>query len=155
MRLSELLNTQAISTSLQSGTKDDVLAELVSLLESAHGVDSGGEILKCVRAREAMMSTGVGMGIAIPHGKTSKVERMLAACGVSSGGIDFEADDGKPAHIFVLFVSPETQATQHVRALGNVSRLLKEESVRRELREAETPEALLAAIQSAESAFIG
>lgn len=154
MRLSELLNPNSISLSLEAKSKDEVLAELVTLLERAHGLDSGGEILDCVRKREAMMSTGVGLGVAIPHGKTSKTDRMLAACGVSRDGVDFEAADGESAHLFVLFISPESNASQHVRVLGNISRLLKEASVRRDLREAESPEAFLAAVQSAESAFI-
>ena len=154
MRLSELLNTNAISMTLEATSKADALEELVALLERGHGIDSQGEILDCVRKREAMMSTGVGLGVAIPHGKTSKTDHMIAACAVSRDGLEFEAADGAPVHLFVLFVSPENNASQHVRVLSNISRLLKEESVRRELREAESPEAFLAAVQSAESAFI-
>ena len=154
MRLSELLNPNSISLSLEATSKPDALEELVALLEMGHGLDSEGEILECVRKREAMMSTGVGLGVAIPHGKTARTDRMIAACAVSREGLDFEAADGAPAHLFVLFVSPENNASQHVRVLSNISRLLKEESVRRELREAENPEAFLAAVHSAESAFI-
>ena len=155
MRLSELLNSNAISLSLKARSKADVLPELVALLEQAHGIDSEGEVLERVLKREAMMSTGVGLGVAIPHGKTNKTGKMLAVAAVSKEGLDFDAADGQPAHLFILFVSPENNASQHVRVLGNISRLLKEESVRRELREADSSEAFLAAIQSAESAFIG
>jgi PTS system nitrogen regulatory IIA component len=154
MRLSEILNPDAISLSLKAKNKAEALKELVELLERAHGIDGQGEILEGVRKREAMMSTGVGFGVAIPHAKTGKTKTMLAACGVSRAGLEFDAADGKFAHLFVLFVSPENNAGQHVRVLGNISRLLKEESVRRELREAESPEAFLAAVQSAETAFI-
>lgn len=154
MRLSELLNVGAVQLRLQARTKREALVELTDVLEAAHGFRSQGEILDRVTRREAMMSTAIGYGVAIPHGKARAVDRMAAACGVSAEGIDFESEDGALTHLFVLFVSPESAATQHVRVLANISRLLKEESVRRTLREAPTPEAFLAAIQAAESAFI-
>lgn len=154
MRLSELLNPNAITLRLKARTKREALVELVDLLESAHGFQSQGEILDRVMRRESMMTTGIGNGIAIPHGKARSVDRMVAAVAVAPEGLDFEAEDGNPVHLFVLFVSPETATTLHVRALANLSRLLKEESVRTSLREARSVEDFLAALHSAESAFI-
>ena len=154
MRLTELLNGQAVSTRLQARSKREVIAELVGLLESAHGIDSQGEILDRVLRREAMMSTGIGNGVAIPHGKARAVDRMVAACGVAAPGIDFESVDGEPASLFILLVSPEAVGAPHVRVLANISRLLKEESVRRTLREARSPDDFLAAVQAAEAAYI-
>ena len=100
------------------------------------------------------MSTGIGYGVAIPHGKARAVDRMIASFGVSLEGVDFASDDGQPARLLVLFVSPESATTQHVRALANLSRLMKEESVRQSLRDAPNVEAFLATLQSAESAYI-
>ncbi|HTK31817.1 MAG TPA: PTS sugar transporter subunit IIA [Candidatus Saccharimonadaceae bacterium] len=154
MRLSELLNPDAIALKLKAHSKREALVELVELLESAHGFDSKGEILDRVMRREAMMSTGIGNGVAIPHGKARSVDRMAAAVGVAPEGLDFESDDGQPAYLLVLFVSPENATTQHVKVLANFSRLFKEESVRRTLREVKSPEAFLAALQSAESVYI-
>ena len=154
MRLSELLNSRAVTLNLKAGNKREALLELVELLESAHGFPSHGEILDRVLRREAMMTTGIGNGVAIPHGKARAVDRMAAAIGVSPGGLDFEAEDGQPVYLLVLFVSPENATTLHVRVLANISRLLKEESVRKTLREAKTPEAFLAALQSAEAVYI-
>jgi mannitol/fructose-specific phosphotransferase system IIA component (Ntr-type) len=154
MRLSELLNPAAISLSIQARTKADSLAEIVRLLEVAHGFDTGGEILERVRHREDMMSTAIGFGVAIPHGKAQSVPRMAAACAVSREGLAFGADDGSLTHLFVLFVSPDQRATEHVRVLANISRLLKEQSVRRDLLEASSPAAILAVIQAAETALI-
>ena len=154
MRLSELLNTEAITTRLQARGKREAIAELVQLLESAHGLNSQGEILDRVLRREAMMSTGIGYGVAIPHGKARAADRMVAACAVSQAGVDFASEDGQPVYLLVLFVSPENATTQHVRALANLSRLLKEESVRRTLRESPDVEAFLAALQNAESVYI-
>jgi len=154
MKLSELLNPNAISLRLQARTKREVLVELVDLLESSHGFASQGEILDRVQRREAMMSTGLFPGGAIPHGKARAADRMAAACGISVEGVDFESEDGRPTHLFVLLVSPENATTPHVRLLANISRLLKEESVRKALLEARSPEEFLAAVRSGESAFI-
>ena len=79
---------------------------------------------------------------------------MAAACAVCPEGLEFESEDGRPVHLLVLFVSPENAATLHVRALANLSRLLKEESVRKSLREARTLDDVFAALQTAESAYI-
>jgi PTS system nitrogen regulatory IIA component len=154
MRLSELLNPNAISLRLEGRTKRDVLVELVDRLEASHGFASQGEILDRVLRREAMMSTGLFPGAAIPHGKARSVDRMAAACGISPAGVDFESEDGKPTHLFVLLVSPENATTPHVRLLANISRLLKEESVRKTLFEARTPEEFLAAVQNGENTTI-
>src|SRR2546428_4706009 len=87
MLLSELLNAAAIDPRLKATSKREAVAELVALLESAHGLDSRGEILDRVLRREAMMSTGIGNGVAIPHGKARAVDRMLAACGVPPAAV--------------------------------------------------------------------
>ena len=154
MRLSELLNSSAVTLRLKSREKREAIAELVQILESAHGISSQGEVLDRVLRREAMMSTGIGYGVAIPHGKARAADRMVAACAVSPEGVDFASDDGQPVYLMVLFVSPESATTQHVRALANLSRLMKEESVRRSLREAPNVEAFLATLQSAEGVYI-
>jgi fructose-specific phosphotransferase system IIA component len=154
MRLSELLNSNAVTMRLKARNKREALVELVGLLEDAHGFNSQGEILDRVLRREAMMTTGIGNGLAIPHGKARSVDRMAAAVAVIPEGIDFEAEDHQPVHLIVMFVSPEQATTLHVRALANLSRLLKEESVRTNLREAKNAEAFLSALLTAESAFI-
>ena len=154
MRLSELLNAEAVVTRIQSRTKREVIAELVGVLESAHGIQSQGEILNRVLRREAMMSTGIGNGIAIPHGKAKLVDRLVAACGVCPEGVEYETVDGEPATLFVLLVAPETGGALHVKVLANISRLLKEESVRRQLRESTSSEEFMAALKAAEAIHI-
>ena len=154
MLLSELLDPQAVSPRLKSTNKRDAIAELVGLLESAHDLASEGEILDRVLRREAMMSTGIGNGVAIPHGKARAVDRMMAACAISPDGVDFEAVDGEPAHIFILLVSPENVGAPHVKVLANISRLLKEESVRKSLREVDSAAAFLSVIRAAETKYL-
>ena len=154
MNLSDLLNEDAISLSLKARDKESSIKELVQLLESAHHVDTKGEILSKVLQRESMMSTGIGNGVAIPHGKTRLLDQLVAACGVSRAGIDFDSMDGEPATLFILLVSPENLRGPHVKALANVSRLLKEESVRDALRASETPAGFLATLREAEAHFL-
>lgn len=150
MHLSQLLNPQAVNVQLQSKTKREVIAEIVAICEKAHGIDSGGEVLDRVLKREAMMSTGIGNGIAIPHGKARAVDRLVAACGVSRSGIDFESVDGEPASLFILLVSPEDVGGPHVKVLANISRLLKEENVRETLKQSESSESFLAHLREFE-----
>jgi PTS system nitrogen regulatory IIA component len=154
MTLSELLSPKAVTPNLKATTKREVMVELVDMLESAHGLRSQGEILDRVLRREAMMSTGIGNGVAIPHGKAKAVDRMLAACAISREGVAFESADGEPAYIFILLVSPETVGASHVKVLANISRVLKEESVRKTLRDAASPTELLAALKAAESQYL-
>jgi len=154
MMLSDLLNAQAVQPRLEASNKREAVAELVDLLESAHGLRSQGEILDRVMRREAMMSTGIGNGVAIPHGKARALDRMLAACAVSRQGVEFDSADGEPAHILILLVSPENVGTPHVKVLANISRLLKEESVRKTLREVDSAAQFLAALKSAEAQYL-
>lgn len=154
MRLSELLNPQSITLRLKATTKAEALVEMVNLLESGHEFTSQGEILDRVTRREQMMSTALFPGAAIPHGKARSAGHMAAACGISAQGVNFDSEDGQPTHLFILLVSPENATTPHVKLLANISRLLKEESVRQSLLNAASPEEFLAAVKSAESVLI-
>lgn len=154
MYLSEMINEQAIRLDLAARDKDSCIKELVQLLEAAHRVNTKGEILSKVLQRESMTSTGIGNGVAIPHGKTRLLDHLVAACGVSPGGMDFDSMDGEPAHLFILLVSPESLRGPHVKALANISRLLKEESVRMGLRQSRSPQEFLSLLREAESRYL-
>jgi PTS system nitrogen regulatory IIA component len=154
MILSQLLLPASVSVEMKARDKRDAIVELVDLLEASHGVDSGGEILDRVLKREAMMSTGIGNGIAIPHGKAKVADRLLAACGVSRTGIDFDAVDKQPATLFILLVSPENIGGPHVKVLANISRLLKEDKVRDALKVADSSAAFLQILREAEAKYL-
>ena len=154
MLLSELLSSAAVRPRLKAASKREAIAELVSLLETAHGIDSQGEILVRVLHREEGQTTGIGNGVAIPHGKAKAVSRMVAACGVASAGSDFESVDGDPVTLFVLLAAPESVGSLQVKVLANISRVLKEEAVRQSLRQAASPDAFLAALRAAEAVHI-
>jgi len=154
MHLSELLNENAVTLSLKARDKESCIKELVQLLEAAHGVNTKGEILSKVLQRESMMSTGIGNGVAIPHGKTRLLDQLVAACGVAPGGIEFDSMDGEPTSLFVLLVSPESLRAPHVKALANVSRLLKEESIRSALNQSKTPQEFMTVLREAEARLL-
>jgi mannitol/fructose-specific phosphotransferase system IIA component (Ntr-type) len=154
VKLSELVVPEAIKIPVSSKTKPKVIEELVSLLENAHSLSSDGEILQKVVERESMMSTGIGNGVAIPHAKSKRVDRLVAACGVSDAGIDFESFDGEPAWLFILLISPEEIRGPHVRALANISRLLKDAEVRADLRKAGNTDTFMRILLEAEARYL-
>lgn len=143
MKLSEMLSPEAIRIPLHSQDKNDVLRELVALLPSAADEGVREKVHEAVLEREKRMSTGIGQGIAIPHGKCSDVDHMEIAFGLAPRPIDFDALDGAPVGIFFLLVSPPDQTGPHLKALAQISRILASDTVRRELVEAGGAEEVL------------
>ncbi len=140
MKLTNLLRQDAISVKLESGNKDDVLAELVDLLIVSGGIKKSekSQILKKLKEREELGSTGIGKGVGIPHAKSSSVKKMVAAFGVSKKGIDFRSLDGEPTYLFFLLIAPGQTPGPHLKALAKISRLLDDKFVRERLRSAKT-----------------
>lgn len=152
MLLSELLSAERVKVPLGSRTKADVLRELVELVTvGRNGIDPEA-VLASVRERELVLSTGIGGGVAIPHGKTPCVDQLVLAAGVSATPIDFDALDGKPVQLFFLLVGPESAAGAHVKALSRISRLLRREPLRADLVAARTPEEFLRLVRLSETA---
>ena len=152
MLLSELLSAERVKVPLDSRTKSDVLKELVELVTSGRDDRDTGPILSSVREREMVLSTGVGGGVAIPHGKTPHIDQLVLAAGVAPEPIDFDALDGKPVRLFFLLVGPESASGAHVKALSRISRLLRKGQLREELRSAPTGEAFMEIIRRSEPA---
>ena len=150
--LSELLTPDRIRIPLASTTKDDLLEELVAVVAEAAQVRDREDVLRAVREREEVLSTGIGNGVAIPHGKSAAVPELTLAAGVTGQGVDFEALDGKPVRLFFLLVGPESAAGQHVKALSRISRLLRRDSFRTRLIGARSPEEFRSIIAEAEVA---
>ena len=140
MKITEILSPDAIVTELNSTTKAGVLGELSEVIERVSGLHLKERLVRAIEEREGLGSTGIGDGVAIPHGKVKDVKVMMAAFGRSKRGLDFQSIDGKPAHIFFLLVAPEEMAGPHLKALARISRLLKELSRRKALMEAGTKE---------------
>ena len=147
MRIMDFLNEKYVSLNLKAKNKREVLEELVEPLVKGGELENKEEMVKVLLEREKLGSTGIGEGIAIPHGKTKTVKKLVAAFGRSVAGIDFDTLDGEPAHLFFLLVAPYDSAGPHLKALARISRLLKDENFREELMKASSKEALLEAIR--------
>ena len=120
---------------LEGNTKEAVIAELIDTLARAGKLPDRDEAYRAVMEREATMSTGLENGVALPHGKSNTVPRLVAAFGLKREGIDFKALDGKPSNIFVLVVSAVTRANEHLQFLAAVGRALSCPAVREKLLE--------------------
>lgn len=133
---------------LKSRTKREAMAELADLLvaDGAVSADSRAAILTALLEREGKMSTGMQLGVAIPHAKTSAVKQLVTAVALSPEGIDFDSLDGQPSHIFVVTVSPPTDVATHIRFLADISRQLSSESVRGRLLACTSVEEMVAAL---------
>lgn len=143
MKITDLLDIKSISTELSSSKKNEVLAEMVDLLRRAQPDLDAKEMLAVLIDREELGSTGIGDGVAIPHGKLKGLDRLLMAFGRKQSGVDFDAMDNRPAHLFFLLMAPECEASLHLKALARISKLLRKEDVRRQLLNAPDPAALL------------
>lgn len=150
MLLSELLPPERIRIPLAGRSKDDLLRELVDVLHATGEVGDASEVLRAVRERESVLSTGIGNGVAIPHGKSSQVSELAMAAGVTAEPVDFEALDGRPVSLFFLLVGPESAAGDHVKALSRISRLVRSDTFRRRLIGASSPEEFHSILAEAE-----
>ena len=136
MRMSDFVVRESVSADLAATTKDGVIREMVENLRRA-GYFKGGEpedIVKAILKREQLGSTGIGRGVAIPHTKHSSVDRLIGTVGISRGGVSFESLDGEPVHVLVMLISPQDRPSDHLRALENVSRCLRDDTFVRSLR---------------------
>jgi PTS system nitrogen regulatory IIA component len=143
MKLMDFLIPDAIEPDMKSTTKADAIRELVALLKKAGTITEENSVAEVVLDREELGTTGIGEGIAVPHGKSGAVGKLLAAFGRSLRGIDFEAMDNQPVHLFFLLVAPKDSAGPHLMALARISRLLKNRDFRRSLMDAEDKAAIL------------
>jgi len=137
MRLMDFLVPDAIEPNMKSTTKKDAIRELVSLLKRAEAIAEENFVAEVVLEREELGTTGIGEGIAVPHGKSDTVDRLVAAFGRSEKGIDFDSIDNQPVHLLFLLVAPSDSAGPHLMALARISRLLKNRDFREGLMEAE------------------
>jgi mannitol/fructose-specific phosphotransferase system IIA component (Ntr-type) len=152
MRMSDFVVRDAIVPDLKATSKEGVIREMVESLRVA-GHFKGGEqedIVKAILKRELLGSTGIGRSVAIPHSKHSTVDRLVGTVGISRGGVPFDSLDGEPVHVFVLLISPQDRPGDHLRALENVSRSLRDDGFVRSLRQATTREAIWGLLDDAE-----
>jgi PTS system nitrogen regulatory IIA component len=138
MRILDFLHYDAIIASLRAGSKTEVLNELVGPIAQANPDVDRDALIKSLIERENLGSTGIGGGVAIPHGKFEGLQRLTASFGRSAGGIDFSSMDNRPAHLFFLLVAPRNSAADHLKALARISRLVKDPLLKNSLQHADS-----------------
>ena len=145
MPLTDLLTPQAVMPALKVNSKKQALQELAARAAALCG-RSEREVLDVLAQRERLGSTGIGNGIAIPHGKLPKLERLFGVFARLDRPIDFEALDGQPVDLLFLLLAPEAAGADHLKALARVARLLRDPEVARKLRESRDAEAIYAVL---------
>ena len=142
MKIIDMLKTDYILEELKSGNKRDVLKELVGSFMKIHQKLDSEATLNVLFEREKLGSTGIGEGIAIPHGKITGLDQLILSFGRIAVGIDFDAMDGKPVHLFFLLIAPENSAGQHLKTLAKISKMLKDGVFRTKLMAAKSKDEL-------------
>ncbi len=132
---------------LSARTKEEALRELASLIGEAAEVESPDRLLAAIFEREKIMSTGIGLGIAIPHAKIREVKDFIVALGKSDAGLEFNSLDGRPVHFVVMIAGPDNQQERYLQLLARITLKLKDAMVRRRLEEAQDSQEILAALR--------
>jgi len=138
MKLSEIIEEEDIISDLKASDKKSVLEELSEVISNHEPSINKKDIVKVLMERERLGTTGIGDGVAIPHGKLNGVRQPLISFGRSKKGMDFDAMDGQPAYLFFLLIAPENSSGIHLEILARIAKVLKNSSFRKKLMEADT-----------------
>jgi fructose-specific phosphotransferase system IIA component len=150
MILTQILQPECVKVPLENTDKENIIEELVDTLSQQNLTSDKDKTLEAVMTREKTRSTGIGSGIAIPHGKTNTVKELVMAIGIAKEPVDFESVDGKPVSIILLLVSPTDKTGPHIQALAKISKLMLDEDFKQNLLNAENPQQAYDLISSKE-----
>ena len=153
MKIKQILSKNCILANLISKTKEGAISELATMLSLALPEIPKEETVQILLEREKLGSTGIGNGVAIPHGKLSTLTQIVTGFGRSVEGIPFDSQDGKSAHLFFVLLAPENAASLHLKALARLSRLLKDVHFRNKLIEAKDADEIYNEIVSEDEKF--
>jgi PTS system fructose-specific IIA component/PTS system nitrogen regulatory IIA component len=153
MKFSDFVNVASIRADLAADEKPAVIRELVEGLAAAAAIPAGDieGIVAAIMKREELGSTGIGRGVAVPHTKHASVEKLVGTVGVSVEGVDFNSLDGDKVHLFFLLVSPPDRPGDHLRALENISRQLRDDTFCRFLKQARSAHDIQQLLEEADS----
>jgi len=151
MILTQILQPTCVKVPLEGKDKDATITELVDVLDKNKLIQNRQTVMDAVFTRERARSTGIGSGIAIPHGKCNAVKELVMALGVTASPIDFESVDGKPVSIVILLVSPQDQTGPHIQALARISRLMLDADFKSALEKAPSSEVAYELISTRET----
>jgi len=153
MLLTDMLKLEQIKVPLTATDKEGAIRELVDLLASQGKLLDRDKAYQAVLEREQTRTTGIGEGVAIPHGKTPAVEDLVIALGKAPNGVDFESIDGKPVTLILLLLSPSDRTGLHIQALARISRLISLDAFRKKMASAQTAEEIFQVIQQQEQSL--
>lgn len=151
MRLTDVLLPECVKVPLTAATKKDAIFELVDLLAQKAGIASPDQLKEAVWQRESTRTTGIGFGVAIPHGKSPGCTRLTMAIGLTAQPLEFGAIDGRPVQLIILLASPPDQTPSHIQALARISRMLADEKFRDTVKKAPDAAALFKLIADHEA----
>lgn len=156
MKFSDFVAVEAIRPNVAATTKEGVIREMSQSLVDAGKITAGEleSIVKAIMKREDLGSTGIGRGVAVPHTKHPSVSRLVGTVAISQAGIDFESLDGEPVQLFFLLVSPPDRPGDHLRALENISRQLRDDAFCKTLKEAGGPQDVWRLLEEADAQSI-
>ena len=150
VRISAVLTPAAIKLNLEARDKEEVFDEMVDLLVNSGGIKDRDAAIDALRKREALGATGIGNGVALPHGKHTSVPRLVGALGISRNGINFGSPDGLPAKIIIVLLARTDNPGPHIQALARISRLMNVDAFRQAMRSATSPQQILDAVRAQE-----
>jgi fructose-specific phosphotransferase system IIA component len=153
MKITDILTEDMVITGLDGESKDDIINAMVDLIGASQKVSDKEKVRQAIFDREKLMSTGVGNGFAIPHGKTDAVSDIVAAFAVTTQPIDYEALDGKPVRLVFLLVGKDNMVGPHIKLLSRISRLMRRDQFRARLIDLKTPHEILEMFRQEEASY--
>jgi fructose-specific phosphotransferase system IIA component len=153
MKVSELLNPAVVISDLKSDKKEEVINELIDLFKNDSRVSDIEKVRDAVLEREKIMSTGVGKGFAIPHGKTNSITDIIAAFGRARRPVDYNALDNQPVHLVFLLVGKDNLVSKHIKLLSRISRMMNKDEFRNKLLDAGSVDEILSIFQKEEESY--
>jgi len=151
MKLIDILKANCVISNLKGKTKDEVLQELVHALKETNTINNVEEVVNVILERERLGSTGIGEGVAKPHGKYKGIKEIVCVFGKSQEGVDFDSIDRKPVYMFFLILTPEDAVNLHLKTLSRISKMLRDPSFRKRLLELNDPEEIYKGIVEEDS----
>ena len=153
MKIGDILTEDVVITGLEGNSKDEIIDAMIELVAKSPKILDKEKVREAILEREKIMSTGVGNGFAIPHGKTDAVSDIVAAFAVTAEPIDYQSLDEKPVRLVFLLVGKDNMVGPHIKLLSRISRLMNKEEFRKKLIDAESPSEILQIFKQEESTY--
>src|SRR4030095_5636004 len=154
MKISDILSADVIAVNIEAADKEDGIKKLIDLAAKSNKILDLEKVTRTIFEREKLVSTGVGKGFAIPHGKTDGISDVVAAFGITKDPIDFDSIDGEPVRFIFLLIGKENLLNTHIKLLSRISRLMNKDEFRERLLEAKTPEDVLEIFKEEEKNYL-